>query len=213
MASGPGPGPGPEVRGEPREAPGVGRSALSLTFTSSGDGHSHSSRKKKSVFLKFVRGSVSESQCVLLPRPQTRESSAISDSRRVVDAGEAAAGLRRPGQGGGRDGDRPAAGCPSLPLLIREPPPLASSPVPTWTAPFPGSWQRGGLPKELCPRAPARSWAGGRPSAAGLTGAHASVHSLGGEREDGAPSSPRTSLCCPVRYLYPASHGRDVPGS
>lgn len=76
MASGP--GPGPEVGGEPREAPGVGRSALPLTFTSSGDGHSHSSRKKKSVFLKFVRGSVSESQCVLLPRPQTQESSAIN---------------------------------------------------------------------------------------------------------------------------------------
>lgn len=121
MASGP--GPGPEVGGEPREAPGV--SALSLTFTSSGDGHSHSSRKKKSVFLKFVRGSVSESQCVLLPRPQTRESSAISDSQRVVDAGEAAAGLRRPGQGGGRDRDRPAAGYPCLSLSespLRSPP-------------------------------------------------------------------------------------------
>lgn len=125
MASGPGPGPGPEVGGEPREAPGVGCSALPLTFTSSGDGHSHSSRKKKSVFLKFVRGSVSESQCVLLPRPQTRESSAISDSQRVVDAGEAAAGLRRPGQGGGRDGAWPAAGCPCLSLSespLRSPP-------------------------------------------------------------------------------------------
>lgn len=110
---------------------------------------------------------------MLLPRLRTPPSSVIDKHIAVAACvrwvrGEAAQGHSgRRGQGGSRRGRQLS------PLLLQEPS-LASTPVPTGTAPFPGSWQRGGLPKELCPRAPACSWAGGRPSPSGLTQAHTS---------------------------------------
>lgn len=71
-----------------------------------------------------------------------------------------------------------------------------------------------GLPKELCPGAPARSWAGGRPSPSGLTQAYTSrAAALWVERQSDVRLSPQT-LFSSVLYLYPVSWGcGGLPGS
>lgn len=199
----------------------VGDKVSSLTFTSSGKGHFHRfQRTKTNVSPKSESGRLAELVCASSSSPDLR---VFGDQRAHCDnqmgcgaweeetrhtgswASNARPTAARQGAGGSAGGH--------CALLMQEP---SSSPSRAGLGRLPllEVGRARGLPKELCPGAPARSWAGAQPRTPGLTQAYTSRHTaLWVERRSDVRLPPQT-LFCSVLYLYPVSRGCGVlPGS
>lgn len=199
----------------------IGDKVSSLTFTSSGKGHFHRfQRTKTNVPPKSESGRLAELACAPSSSPDLSvfgDQCAHCDNQMGRGAWEEEArhtGSRasngrptaaRRGAGGSAGGH--------CALLMQEPS-LSPSRAGLGRLRLLEVGRARALPKELCPGAPARSWAGAQPRTPGLSQAYTSRHAaLWVERRSDVRLSSQT-LFCSVLYLYPVSRGcRVLPGS